>query len=218
MPAPTSVFEQLDPINMRLYFIFLALVFSSCTTEEANDMAAHNMGSMVLEADAPLSTEYSVYQVESAWQNQAAEEMQLAALAGRVQVVALTYTSCEMSCPVIVAAMKSISEKVKGIGFALISIDPERDTPATLNTYATKMNLDPSMWNLLQGNPDDVREMAALLGVRYKKMEDGDFAHSNILTVLDENGIILHQQNGMAPDLTRATIAAVQTYLSQEEK
>jgi protein SCO1/2 len=47
-----------------------------------------------------------------------------------------------------------------------------------------------------------VRELAALLGVNYRKDARGQYAHSNILTVLSPNGEMVHQQMGLnqSPD------------------
>jgi protein SCO1/2 len=51
------------------------------------------------------------------------------------------------------------------VGFTLISFDSTRDTPATLQAYRAKRELSTQNWTLLRGEPDDVRELAALLGV-----------------------------------------------------
>ncbi len=204
---------------MRLIPILFALLLASCAEKEPHAPLDHGSMPMVLESDAPSAGEYSIYQVESTWTNQSGSEWPLSALSGRIQVVAMTYTSCEMSCPRIVAAMKDIQRKTNGdIGFVLLSIDPERDNVATLAAYATKMELDESRWNLLTGAADDVLEMAALLGVRYQKMPDGEFAHSNMITILDETGVIVHQQNGIATDLTAESVAAVQQLLDATER
>ena len=50
-----------------------------------------------------------------------------------------------------------------------------------------------SNWTLLRGAPNDVLELAALLGVKFKKDLGGQFAHSNIITVLDANGEVVLQ-------------------------
>jgi len=60
---------------------------------------------------------------------------------------------------------------------------------------------------LVRGDPDDVLEMAALLGVRFREMADGEYAHSNIITILDAQGAILYQQQGLGSDLTEKTIS-----------
>ncbi|MDA1028957.1 MAG: SCO family protein [Bacteroidetes bacterium] len=195
---------------MRCFIVILTFLLTSCT-EPTHE---HVETPMVLESDTPLAGEYSIYQVESTWINQTGAEVTLEALAGRIQIVAMTYTSCEMSCPRIVAAMKDIERQAGGkVGLVLISIDPERDSPPTLAAYSEKMGLEESAWNLLTGAPDDILEIAALLGVGYQKMPDGEFAHSNIITILNEEGVIVHQQNGIAVDLTAESVRAVQELL-----
>ena len=60
--------------------------------------------------------------------------------------------------------------------------------------------------------PDDVLELAALLGVKYKRDARGQFAHSNVITVLDANGEIVSQQIGLNGDAA-PTATAVQKLL-----
>jgi protein SCO1/2 len=57
-------------------------------------------------------------------------------------------------------------------------------------------------WTLLSGQPDDVLELAALLGVQYRQTRAGQFAHSNVITVLNAKGEIVHQQVGLNEDIT----------------
>jgi protein SCO1 len=164
----------------------------------------------------PTLNDMSLYQLESVWSTQGGQDVTLASLMGRIRIVAMTYTSCEVACPRIVASMKKIKKKVDSdrVGYVLVSIDPERDTPAKLNVYASKMDLDGTDWTLLTSNSDNVLELAALLGVRYKVMPDGEYAHSNIISVLDESGALIYQQNGLGPDLTENTIEFVASVLN----
>ncbi|MFT5143820.1 MAG: protein SCO1/2 [Rhodothermales bacterium] len=183
---------------------------STAATGDAVDHAAHDAMSTVLEADVPALAEMSLYQVDTPWMNQRGEAVQLSGMAGRIQLLAMTYTSCEVSCPVIVADLKRIeatlAEDGLQAGFVLLSLDPDRDSPATLATFAEKGHLSDN-WTLLTAPADDVREMAALLGVRYRKMQNGDFAHTNLISVLDAEGVLVHQQKGLGPDLTKGTVA-----------
>ena len=43
-------------------------------------------------------------------------------------------------------------------------------------------------------------ELAAALGFKYKKIEGGEFSHSNLITVMDQEGKIRHQQSGLKKD------------------
>ena len=56
-------------------------------------------------------------------------------------------------------------------------------------------------WTLLRGSPDDTLELAALLGVKFKREAGGQFAHSNLITVLDERGEIIQQVVGLNQDI-----------------
>ena len=87
--------------------------------------------------------------------------------------------------------------------FTLVSLDPARDRPEVLKRYMLEHDLDENLWTMLNGDPDDVLELSALLGVRYKPMdsESKDIAHSNMITVLDRQGRIHYQMKGLNQDL-----------------
>jgi protein SCO1/2 len=59
-------------------------------------------------------------------------------------------------------------------------------------------------------------EMAALLGIRYKKLPDGEFAHSNVITLLNPEGEIVHQQIGLGQERTAASSDKLLAVLSGE--
>lgn len=112
------------------------------------------------------------------------------------------FASCQFTCPITVSDLQRIEaalpENLRGqVGFTLISFDSVRDTPAALRTFRASRELGGDNWTLLRGEPDDVRELAALLGVIYKRDANGDFAHSNLITVLNAEGEIVLQQPGL---------------------
>ncbi|MEK7780465.1 MAG: SCO family protein, partial [Verrucomicrobiota bacterium] len=86
-------------------------------------------------------------------------------------------------------------------GFTLVTIDPKRDTPAALANFRATRVLPAETWTLLHGESDDILELAALLGVKYKEEANGQFAHSNIITVLNADGEIVHQLVGLGQDI-----------------
>ncbi|MDQ8182287.1 SCO family protein [Pelagicoccus sp. SDUM812005] len=148
-------------------------------------------------------SDLSLYQVTSEWQTQTGNKIVLADLAGQPQFVALAYTNCQYACPRLIADLKAIESSLPADSEAkilIVSIDPERDTPERLAAYASEQELDTSRWTLLNGAPGDVLELANLLGVRYAKTPTGDYTHSNIITLLNAKGEIVHQQNGLGAD------------------
>ncbi|MEO7340561.1 MAG: SCO family protein [Luteolibacter sp.] len=147
----------------------------------------------------------SLYQLDSKWTSDVGREVKLSVLRGRPQVVAMFFASCEYTCPVIVENMKEIERKLPDalrgkVDFLLVSFDVERDTTAALHAYRAKRDLSTKKWTLLRGSEDDVRELSALLGVNYQKDARGQFSHSNIITVLDSEGVIAFQQTGVNRD------------------
>ena len=170
---------------------------------------------------APELADDSIYHVASNWLNQNGERTNIADLRGKVQVVAFVYTYCEHSCPFIIANLKHIErelppERKSEVQISLISLDPARDSPDVLKRYMLDHDLDEQLWTMLNGDPDDVLELSALMGVRYKPMdnETKDIAHSNMITVLDRQGRIHYQMKGLNEglDLVVSAIArAVKT-------
>jgi protein SCO1 len=168
-------------------------------------LAHKHMGAEL--APAVLSGEAaqrSIYLLESRWRNDRGALEPIGALRGRPVVVAMVYTSCENACPVIVEDMKRIQAALapaerEGVTFALFSFDPARDTPKAMAAYRVQRGLD-GQWRLFTGDPDAVQELAAVLGMRYQPDGYGGFSHSSLITVLDADGVIRHQQVGIRQD------------------
>ena len=105
------------------------------------------------------------------------------------------------ACPVLVRTLRNLDEGMpedlrSQTRFVLVTVDPQRDTPVELRRYRSEMQLEKARWTLLRGSQDDVRELAAVLGVSYDQLGTGQFVHSNLVTVLDQRGEIIHQQSG----------------------
>ncbi len=160
-------------------------------------VSAHDHDHMMTAAE-PLSGT-SIYNLTSGWTNQDGKRVTLETLRGEPVVVAMGYTSCKDICPMIVADMVAIEDRakeasLKGIHFAFFSLDSVIDTPERLTAYAKDHGLDPAHWTLYQGDDKAVRELAAALGVRYRRDASGGFDHSAIITILDADGRIVAQQ------------------------
>ncbi|MDO8549663.1 MAG: SCO family protein [Ignavibacteria bacterium] len=156
-------------------------------------------------------SEESLYQLESEWKDQNDKTFFLKEFEGKKVVFTMFFASCTYACPILVNDMKKIEaallkeDEVSSYRFLLVSIDPERDTPEKLKKFATRYNLDLKRWKLLSGNSDDIMELAAVIGFKYKKDKNGDFSHSNLITFLSEKGEIIHQQIGLNQDISSAT-------------
>ncbi len=142
----------------------------------------------------------SVYQVGGTWQTADNQSLKLESLAGKGQVIALIYTGCSNSCPIIVESMKRVEKQLplnmrSKMGFVLVSLTPDTDYPKTLKAFAEKKGLN-SNWKLLRGNNALVRALSNALNGRYKVIKDDDVAHSNTVTLLNSQGQIQIQASG----------------------
>ena len=197
---------------MKTLAFFLTVIFSGLAQGEEKPPCCREIA-----ATAPL-TDQSLYQLESQWTSDVGREVKLGVLRGRPQIVTLFFTSCEYACPVIVGNMKAIEqalpEALRGkVDFLLVSFDVERDTPAVLKAYRVKEKLAPARWTLLRGKEDDVRELAALLGINYQRDAKGQFSHSNVITVLNAEGEVAFQLTGLNKD-PQETVAAIEKLLA----
>lgn len=157
-------------------------------------------------ATAPLPRD-SVYQLPLSLTDQSGHVADWRTHRGKPQMVTMFYTSCPYMCPMIVDSAKTIDKALtptqrQRLGVLLISLDPEHDTPAALQSLAGKRSLDTTRWMLATPAPDGVRAAAGVLGIRYRKLADGSFNHTSALLLLDADGRIVArtEQIGGPPD------------------
>jgi protein SCO1/2 len=156
----------------------------------------------------------SIFNLAQQWTNDAGAKVSLKSLAGQPLVVAMIYTSCQAACPMIVSDMKRIEAALPDkqrdrVRFVLFSFDPARDSVQRMNAYRKERGLAGERWVLLRASDDEVRELAAVLGLRYKRLPNGDFQHSNLVSIIDNGGVIRRQVSGLGED-PAATVALLQ--------
>lgn len=207
----------------QLAFLALAtgLIFGACSNQEKEQPQQKSMSDHSAHANMDMGTSKptgeSIYNVESPWQDRYGNTVTLDSLRGKVQVVAMVYTSCEYACPRILADMKRIrdglsQQALQVTNFTIVSIDPERDTPAKLKQFAMENDLNDEQWTLLHGSNGDILELAALLGFKYKRINKSDFTHSNLITVLNKEGEIIYQRKKLTDEPTKV-ISTIQGIL-----
>jgi protein SCO1/2 len=125
-----------------------------------------------------------------------ARPVHLDANRGYVTVYDFIFTNCAGTCPMMTATMRRLTAKVSKeakVRFVSISVDPDRDTPAVLRDYASKVRND-SRWTFLTGEKTTI----VGLSVNGFKLAAGGppqpgnepLLHSAKLAVADKNGVI----------------------------
>jgi len=140
----------------------------------------------------------SLYQMHEKLLNQDGKAIDLDVYRGKKVLVTMFYGSCPATCPLIIDTLRAIEKKVddaqrQDLRVLLISIDPERDMPASLRQLADSRRVDTTRWTLAHAHANAVRRIAAALSVQYKKLPDGQFSHSTVISALDADGKIVAQ-------------------------
>ncbi|MGV6944447.1 SCO family protein [Sphingobacterium kyonggiense] len=196
-----------------LLCIGLPVFFFSCQSNIQEEKKEQEQALKEAKISTDLS-DLSIYNLPSTWQTQDNKEIELKDLKGQAVVVVMIYTSCQAACPRLVADMRHIEKTVQAkykdkVKYVLVSIDPEVDTPERLKTFAKENEMDGPQWLFLRSNEDNTREFAATLAVNYKKISPIDFSHSNIISLFNEEGELVYQQEGLGVDYS-PTIKAIE--------
>ena len=190
---------------LALALLFLLAGVGACIAGE--DHAAHE----VIAPGAAVPGE-SLYQLTLPLTGQDGKTVPFDSLRGRPMLVTLFYTSCDGVCPMLAFTMRRVvatlpTEQRARVRVLMVSFDPERDSPQALQAFAKLHQLDSAQWLLAKADEGDVRELAAVLGIRYRPLPGGVFSHSAVITLLDADGVVRARSENLQtldPDFMRA--------------
>jgi protein SCO1/2 len=166
----------------------------------ASPAAAQGHRHEAMEAAPPRGD--SVYALSASLVDQRGRAVGLDLFRGHPVLISMFYASCPDACPLLIADLqrmeRELPPRIKAdLRIVLVSLDPERDTPDALQALARARRVDESRWRLLRAPEDTVRDIAALLGVKYRRLPDGSFNHSSVITLLDPDGAIVVRDDAM---------------------
>jgi protein SCO1/2 len=185
------------------------------------DHAAHAGHASVLQPAAPpsLPPGDSLFHIDSELSlvDQQGAPLTLRSLEGKPALITFFYGGCTTMCPLIVSDVRRTAEALSEaeraqVTVVLVTIDPATDTPERLRALALERSM-PAEWRLVSGGEADIRTLASTLGMTYRAMPDGSFAHAALYTVLDRQGRIAHQLEGTGRPVEE-TAAAVRRVLA----
>lgn len=162
--------------------------------------------SVSMPASAPI------YPLQLALADQDEHTINVDVFRGHPVIITMFYGSCPAACPLLVSNIKRIEASLapatrEDVRVLLVSFDAERDTPAALRALAKAHHVDTSRWRFAAGVDDDSRQLANVLGVEYKKGEEGFFTHNSVISVLDREGRIVARSDNPSAELGPLTAA-----------
>jgi protein SCO1/2 len=137
--------------------------------------------------EAPQAAEFALTAQDGA-------RVRLSDFRGKMVLLYFGYTNCPGICPTTLAeinrALTSLGRSAARVQVMMVTVDPERDTPARLATYMPHFN--PAFLGLT-GTPREVAAVAAKYGIYFKKTEEtgrGDYLvdHTSMVIVIDSAG------------------------------
>jgi protein SCO1/2 len=153
------------------------------------------------ETAAPIPGD-SIYQLDLPLVDQDGVAHTLPSLRGQPRIISMFYASCPYMCPLIIDTARMTERKLdpkqrKKLPVLLVSMDAKRDNPAALKALAEQRKIDTREWTLARTDAANVRKLAAVLGIQYRELDDGEFSHSSVLILLDAEGRIVARTETM---------------------
>jgi protein SCO1/2 len=121
-------------------------------------------------------------------------EVTLASLRGKTLLIDFIYTHCPGPCPILTGRHAQVQRELAPetrarVHFVSITVDPERDTPDVLASYAKGRGADTSGWSFLTGDPEHVRTVLKDYGVfAQKSANPGEVDHVVVTLLVDAEG------------------------------
>ena len=133
------------------------------------------------------------------------DRLALADLRGKVVAVTFIYATCTDTCPLLTAKLAGLGKRMgKDFGakvtFVAITVDPERDTPDILRSYAQAHGARGAGWAFLTGTPAEIKDVARRYGVFARRTDRGDVDHTFLTSLVDRAGALRVQYMGVRFD------------------
>jgi cytochrome oxidase Cu insertion factor (SCO1/SenC/PrrC family) len=142
-------------------------------------------------------------------------------LRGKIWIADFVYTTCPGPCPMISSRMSELQKPLEKTDVHLVSfsVDPTKDTPAVLHTYAERLQAEPGRWDFLTGPQSTIYNLSRngfKLAISDGSDANGIPVHSTRMILVDRHGEIRGYYNAVEADAVTKIIADT-THLLREQ-
>jgi protein SCO1/2 len=125
-------------------------------------------------------------------------------LRGRAVVLTFGCTTCG-GCPGLLPGLRDLARSVgaaagRQVFFAVVTVDPDRDTPSELRRFLREQGLDPYAWLLLTGTPAEIDVVTRRYEVTVRR-DAARLRHDCLVVLIDPAGQIRGRYG--LPDLAK---------------
>jgi len=144
-------------------------------------------------------------------------------LRGKIWIADFIYTTCPGPCPMISNRMSELQEPLKKTDVHLVSfsVDPEKDTPKVLQTYAEKLGAERGRWDFLTGPKSTIYNLSRdgfKLAASDGSEANGIPVHSTRMILVDRHGEIRGYYDAVAADAVTKLVADTTHLLGEQPK
>ncbi len=174
-----------------------------------NRTILHWLGSMVVTAlllGAAPARAANLYGNDFRLTDEQGQVVKLSAFAGRNVVVTMEYSRCRFMCSSTFTKLKEIHAAAESnkmpLEILIVSLDPANDTPAQWREYRQMRGLSGNNWHLTSPRPQDMAQIAQLLGIKYWYVGE-NLVHDFRLLRLNAQGNVVAEMNNFDGDAQR---------------
>jgi protein SCO1/2 len=107
-------------------------------------------------------------------------------LDGKIWLADFFFTHCTGPCPRMSSMIRRVQNdfhQASDLNFVSFTVDPSRDTPTALASYAQRFQADPQRWHFVTGPMDELNHLS--LKVFMLGVVDGKLNHSTRFVLID---------------------------------
>jgi protein SCO1/2 len=141
-------------------------------------------------------------------------------LRGKIWIADFIYSTCPGPCPMISSRMSELQKPLEKTDVHLVSftVDPAKDTPEVLRTYAERLRAEPGRWDFLTGAQSTVYNLSRNGFKLAVGEEKGVPIHSTRMILVDRSGTIRGYYDAAEPDAVTKLVADTTHLLREQPK
>jgi protein SCO1 len=152
--------------------------------------------------------------------NQDGNKFGSADLRGKIWIADFIYSTCPGPCPMISSRMSELQKPLEKTDVHLVSftVDPAKDTPEVLRTYAERLLAEPGRWDFLTGAQSTIYNLSRNGFKLAVGEEKGVPIHSTRMILVDRYGAIRGYYDAAEPDAVTKLVADTTHLLREQPK
>jgi len=182
-------------IRRSIFYCFLSVCFIACKSDKPiiPDTLPFLGIHTVVDKPAGNGTDTILFTIpDFKYLNQNRDTISNGTFDDKIYLADFFFTRCPSICPEVKRNMLKIYDrfgKDTRLMYLSHTIDPDRDTPEVLKSFADKMEVNQNLWHFVTGEQGELYDMATKYMNTAEKDDNapGGYAHSGYVVLIDKN-------------------------------